>query len=181
MTIGCSTWLRATLCASFAFGAWGLVSAANAQTPTLSFPNRHKANVEIRGYPADGSCLQLYTPPSPYSLAITDLSLDSYGSTTPAPFQYICTGTPSCSNPRSAYITAPGGNTLVQNFSAAIIVENGQTLSVCNYNGGGKTTSWTLHGVLYTAPSGSPNGPASAAVLVQKGMPQPVPPPPSER
>ena len=124
-------------------------TAAQAQTLTIPFNGQYKATVEIRGYPGDGTCVQVYSPPSPMKLRIVDMTLDSYGSTTSIPFQYICSGSPTCTTARSAYITAPGGGTFAQSFAAGINIAAGQTLSVCNYGGSGKLTSWTFHGILY--------------------------------
>lgn len=127
----------------------GMSVSASAQILSIPLNVAFKGSVEIRGYPGDNSCIQLYTPPAPYKLRLTDLSLDSYGSTTAIPYQYICSGKPVCSAARSSYITAPASSTLVQNFTTGILINTGETLSVCNYGGIGKLTSWTFHGVLY--------------------------------
>lgn len=172
---------RAAFGVSLLLAALCAVPGAQAQTPTMPFPGRYENAVEIRGYPGDNSCLQLYTPPAPYSLAVTDLSLDSYGSTTPIAYQYICTGKPVCSAARSSYMTAPAGNTMVQNWSTAMIVKAGDTLSVCNYGGIGKITSWTFHGVLFTPSTASNVANNAFSASPQQGMPQPTPPKPERR
>jgi len=141
--------VASTLVGTTALAALVIVGSAGAQTLSIPLNVQFKGSVEIRGYPSDQSCLQLYSPPSPYKLRVTDMTLDSYGSTTAIPYQYICSGKPTCSSARSAYITAPAASTLAQSFTTGILVNAGETLSVCNYGGAGKTTSWTFHGVLY--------------------------------
>jgi len=128
---------------------------ANAQVMTFKAPGKFLSRVEIRGYPSDSSCLNVYTVPTiptNVKLLVTDYSLDSYGSPSPLPYQYICSGTPTCSVARSAYMTAPVGTMVVQSLTTGIALVAGETLSVCNYAGIGRPPSWTLRGFLYEGP-----------------------------
>lgn len=120
------------------------------QNVTIPWPTvTYKGSLEIRGYPNDNTCIQLYTPPAGLKLRVTSFLLDSYGSTVPVRYQYICTGKPVCSAARSAYITAPPNATMPVTLTSGILVDAGDTLSVCNYGGVEKVTSWTFYGFLY--------------------------------
>lgn len=134
--------------------AWAAsTSPAHAQIVNIPFPSTFRGSLEIRGYPSDSTCLPVYTVPAGSNkLRITDMALDSYGSGVALPYQYFCTGKPNCAVARSAYMTAPAGGTLAVAFNTAILVNPGETLSLCNFAGKGRLTSWTLHGYLYSTP-----------------------------
>lgn len=129
-----------------------ICTSASAQIVNIPFASTFKGSIELRAYPSDGSCLNVYTVVAPNKLRITDYTLDSYGATTAQPYQYICTGKPNCAVARSAYMTAPAGATLAQSFTTGILVNSGDTLSVCNFSGTSRPASWTFHGFLYTTP-----------------------------
>jgi hypothetical protein len=145
---------RASLRVILGFAALvGSAVTANSQVINIPWAVTFKGSVELRGYPSDGTCLNVYTVPSGKKMRITDFALDAYGWTAPLSYQYICSGTPTCAVARSAYMTAPVGTTLTTNFSTGIALASGETLSVCNYSGTGRPTSWTFHGFLYTGGS----------------------------
>lgn len=130
----------------------GIAGTTGAQVVTIPWTTASfKGSIEIHAFASHGNCTAAYTVPTNVKFRITTLLLDSFGSSTPLAFQYLCSGVGHCTTLRSLYITAPVGSTLSVDFTSGIMINPGESIYFCNLASVNSPTSWSIYGFSYTS------------------------------